>query len=403
MSKDVDSVEKYRKHMSGGGGFVVPVVFDVSVQRYGSLFNCYYHGYTFQSNIKATGSSALDIPFGVAPKERCILFHLTLSTPTGSVRSFLPEEAKLIVDTGGMIHSAILSEVSSSPSSRTSARDPNSLGFKQVKVRAHMFSPCKPSSADEVMKWFSYCSYCSLPQSSPNAANVISVTSSAISGSSPEITSIIMFQPRYVISNACSKDLCYKQKGTDSVIPLAVGEHFHLQWTDTTRELLVSVRYNEPGWQWSGSFIPDQLGDTLVKMRNYITGSSYVLRIEVQNVDVSTDNKIVGNGHGNSGTNLILLSDDDTGYVPYRIDNFSKEVPGERILGSFALDDVQDFVPVCLPSTTGKNERMFHLSVNAEGATKKYRSNPVGSLNKDIGAVTRSERFLQADGSLEPR
>lgn len=92
------------------------------------------------------------------------------------------------------------------------------------------------------------------------------------------------------------------------------------------RELLVSVRYNEPGSQWSGSFIPDQLGDTQVKMRNYITGSSNILRIEVQNVDVPIDNKIVGNGRGNSGTNLILLSDDDTGYIPYRIDNFSKEV-----------------------------------------------------------------------------
>lgn len=33
---------------------------------------------------------------------------------------------------------------------------------------------------------------------------------------------------------------------------------------------------------------------------------------------------------------------------------------------------------------------------------QEYRSNPIGSLNKDIGAVTRSERFLQADGSLEP-
>lgn len=114
------------------------------------------------------------------------------------------------------------SKVSSSPSSRTSARDPNSLGFKQVKVRAHMFSPCKPSSADEVMvrasrslpecgvenipsaSWSSPfylvprngSATVLIPQSSPNAANVISVTSSAISGSSPEITSIIMFQPR---------------------------------------------------------------------------------------------------------------------------------------------------------------------------------------------------------------
>lgn len=42
-------------------------------------------------------------------QERCI-HHLTLSTPL-AVRSFLPEEAKLIVDTGGMTHSAILSEV----------------------------------------------------------------------------------------------------------------------------------------------------------------------------------------------------------------------------------------------------------------------------------------------------
>ncbi|XP_038879510.1 uncharacterized protein LOC120071354 isoform X2 [Benincasa hispida] len=461
------------------------------------------------------------------------------------------------------------SNVSSSSCDYACERDPNSLDFNQVKVRAHMFSPCKPSSAEEVMvrvsrslpecaiedtrsvSWSSPfylvprngSATVLIPQSSPNAANVVSVTSSTISGSFPEMTSIIMFQPRYVISNACTKDLCYKQKGTDCIIPLAVGEHFHLQWTDTTRELLVSVRYNEPGWQWSGSFIPDQLGDTLVKMRNYITGASKVLRIEVQNVDVSIDNKIVGNGHGNLGTNLILLSDDDTGYVPYRIDNFSKErlriyqqrcenfetivhpytscpyswdepcyprrliieVPGECILGSYALDDVQDFAPVCLPLTTGKNERVLHLSVNAEGATKvlsivdsiyhipsvshfgekkklvqkqeklidykekfsvfisyigvslinsgpeemvyacaknitidllqsldqqkfsvkllslqidnqfrnspfpvilsfdqEYRSNTTGSLNKDIGAVTRSESVLQADGPLEP-
>ncbi|XP_031736163.1 uncharacterized protein LOC101204937 isoform X2 [Cucumis sativus] len=863
MSEDADIVEKYQKHMSGG--FVVPVVFDVSVQRYGKLIQLYSTVILFNQTSRPL-EFRFDIPFGLAPKildplnpgkamplplhlaeagcvrwrpsgnsylwsetcnlsnllaqeskvglfrafvsypshpssdpfrccmstrniklplhqkprkfgndlmhsavdsdpkihspaesqERCI-YHLTLSSPL-AVRSFLPEEAKLIVDTGGMIHSAILSEVKTffhhidpshdleleiqihgyrpsyvkfpraetfcsiakfdgikfslsetiilspgpvyitldksvdafsgsrelnffvpfllynctaiplwisesayeqkgvsifvpsyydvvehersagkrdglssitgfsgshaiapfstpensnpqldslngktfisrnhlqkscvlssindfnlkscqntghvSPSSRDYAcgSDSNSLDFKQVKVRAHMFSPSKPSSADEVMVRVSrFLPECALedirsvswsspfylvprngsatvliPKSSPNAANVVSVTSSTISGSFPEMTSIIMFQPRYVISNACSQDICYKQKGTDYIIPLAVGEHFHLQWTDTTRELLVSVRYNKPGWQWSGSFIPDQLGDTLVKMRNYITSSSKVLRIEVQNVDVSTDNKIVGNGHGNLGTNLILLSDDDTGYVPYRIDNFSKErlriyqqrcenfetivhpytscpyswdepcyprrlvieVPGERILGSYALDDVQDFVPVCLPLTTGKNERMLHLSVNAEGATKvlsivdsthhipsvshfgekkklvqkqekfidytekfsvfisyigislinsgpeevvyacaknitidllqsldqqkfsvkllslqidnqfrnspypvilsfdqEYRSNPTGSLNKDISAVTRSESVLQVDGSFEP-
>lgn len=39
MSEDADNVEKFQKHMSGG--FVVPVVFDVSVQRYGKLIQLY--------------------------------------------------------------------------------------------------------------------------------------------------------------------------------------------------------------------------------------------------------------------------------------------------------------------------------------------------------------------------
>lgn len=52
-----------------------------------------------------------------------------------------------------------------------------------------------------------------------------------------------------------------------------------------------------------------------------------MIRVEVQNADVSIrDEKIVASIHGNSGTNLILLSDDDSGYMPYRIENFSKEV-----------------------------------------------------------------------------
>ncbi|XP_028085215.1 uncharacterized protein LOC114286266 isoform X15 [Camellia sinensis] len=37
-------------------------------------------------------------------------------------------------------------------------------------------------------------------------------------------------------------------------------EHFHP--STSHRELLVSIRFNEPGWQWSGCFLPDHLGDT---------------------------------------------------------------------------------------------------------------------------------------------
>lgn len=93
------------------------------------------------------------------------------------------------------------------------------------------------------------------------------------------------------------------------------------------RDLLVSVRFDEPSGQWSGCFMPEHLGDTQLKMRNYVSGALNMIRVEVQNADVLIgDEKISGSANGNSGTNLILISDDDTGYMPYRVDNFSKEV-----------------------------------------------------------------------------
>ncbi|KAK7315042.1 hypothetical protein VNO77_33574 [Canavalia gladiata] len=248
-----------------------------------------------------------------------------------------------------------------------------------------------------------------VPQLTSNSAFILAMTSNSVGEQYAGRTNAISFQPRYVISNACSKEISYRQKGTDVMFYLGIGEHAQLHWTDTTRELLVSICYNESGWQWSGSFLPDHLGDTLLKMRNFVFGTSNMMRVEVQNADISIgDEKIVGNIKGNSGTNLILLSDDDTGYMPYRIDNFSKErlriyqqrcemfdtvihsyasypytwdepcyphrliveVPGERVLGSYALDDVKEYIPAYLPSTSEKPERTFYLSVHAEGATK---------------------------------
>ncbi|XP_058779187.1 uncharacterized protein LOC131653133 isoform X2 [Vicia villosa] len=248
-----------------------------------------------------------------------------------------------------------------------------------------------------------------VPQLASNSAFILAVTSISVAEPFVGRTNAISFQPRYVISNACSKEIIYKQKGTDVTFYLGIGEHAHLHWTDTSRELLVSVCYNETGWQWSGSFLPDHLGDTQLKMRNFVFGTSSMIRVEVQNADISMgDEKIVGNIKGNSGTNLLLLSDDDTGYMPYRIDNFSKEilriyqqrceifdsvihsygsipytwdepchphrlvveVPGERVLGWYTLDDAKEYMPVYLPSTSEKPERTFFVSVHAEGATK---------------------------------
>lgn len=52
-----------------------------------------------------------------------------------------------------------------------------------------------------------------------------------------------------------------------------------------------------------------------------------MVRVEVQNADLDVYSKrFSGKNNVNTGTILILLSDDKTGFVPYRIDNFSMEV-----------------------------------------------------------------------------
>ena len=62
-------------------------------------------------------------------------------------------------------------------------------------------------------------------------------------------------------------------------------------------------------------------------MRNSASGVSNMVRVEVQNADIDVhNNKIAGRNNSTTGTILILLSDDKTGFVPYRIDNFSLEV-----------------------------------------------------------------------------
>ncbi|VFQ83984.1 unnamed protein product [Cuscuta campestris] len=324
----------------------------------------------------------------------------------------------------------------SGPSSQSSLRSSDLLENESDKVNCCMFSPDSSFSSDEtVVKVCRFLSPCItnhapyshwsnafslvpptgstsviVPQPSKTSGYIMSVsaTDAPFSGR----TKIISFQPRYVISNACNKDVCYRQKGTNDIFFLEAGKHSHIQWIDTTRELLLSVRFVEPGWQWSGCFLPEHLGDTQVKMRNFVSGAVNMIRVEVQSADFSIrDEKIVESPQGNSGTNLVLLSDDDTGFMPYRIDNFTKEririyqqkcdafetmihsysscpyawdepcyphrltieVPGERIIGSYTLDDVKEYGHVCLSATYEKPERTLCISVCSEGATKVLR------------------------------
>ncbi|KAH7441415.1 hypothetical protein KP509_03G037800 [Ceratopteris richardii] len=248
-----------------------------------------------------------------------------------------------------------------------------------------------------------------LPVSEEEGGYIVSVVSAPVLGACAGKTRTITFQPRFVLVNACSHDLCYRQQGIDRFQYLMKGEQAHLYWSDMSKPLLVSLRLEQQGWDWSGAFVPDQLGDTQLKMRNMGTGTTQILRVEVQNAGSfqhasnampSTDNSL--------GTFLLLISDDESGFMPYRIENFSLErlrffqskcpdfestllpyssclyawdepwrphqlvveVPGEGCLGSFDLDDVRDYPVVHIPARNQKPERWFSICVYAEGPTR---------------------------------
>lgn len=97
--------------------------------------------------------------------------------------------------------------------------------------------------------------------------------------------------------------------------------------------MLVTIQFNEPGWQWSGSFLPECLGDAQVKMHHSCNGMIKMVRVEILNANILTgEEKVAGNSSEQSGTYLVLLSDDDSGFMPYRIDNFSMEVCNVKVL-----------------------------------------------------------------------
>lgn len=86
-----------------------------------------------------------------------------------------------------------------------------------------------------------------------------------------------------------------------------------------SRNPLVAVRFEEHGWDWSGGFSPDNLSEVQVKMRNHNSGEIRMLRVVVSlSTEVSEE--------GALGTLLVAIAEDTTGFMPYRIDNFSREV-----------------------------------------------------------------------------
>eukprot|EP00249_Psilotum_nudum_P016244 c25743_g1_i1 orf=309-3461(-) len=244
-----------------------------------------------------------------------------------------------------------------------------------------------------------------VPQPHSKGAFLLSVLSAPALGACLGKTRTITFRPRFVLRNFCKRDLYYKQQGTQTFKRLFRGEQSCLHWSNTSRALLLSIRFDEHGWEWSGGFYPDHLGDTQLKVRNYVTGGIQMVRIEVQNGSFLENGKNeIGSPDNSMGMYLIFVSDDDTGFMPYRIDNCSNErlrfyqqkcekfesnllpysscsyawdepwqphqlvveVPGEGCLGAFGLDEVNFCRHAELPATTQKPERKFLVSVHIE-------------------------------------
>ncbi|KAJ7542559.1 hypothetical protein O6H91_09G000500 [Diphasiastrum complanatum] len=245
-----------------------------------------------------------------------------------------------------------------------------------------------------------------IPNSSSGGACVMSVSATPILEAYTGKTKVVTLQPRYVLANACKKDLYFKQQGADGFHLLVINSYSHLHMDDVSRNLLVSVRYDEHGWDWSGGFAPDLLGDTQVKMHNYVTGAREIIRVEVTIASThAADEAYVRSAGGSHGTCLIVITNDETGFMPYRIENFSMEklrfyqqkcdkmenilyaysscdyawdepcqphrlvieIPGEGSLGAYGVEEIREFSAITFPARAEKPERRFLVSVRAEG------------------------------------
>ncbi|GAQ80498.1 Vacuolar protein sorting-associated protein [Klebsormidium nitens] len=250
-----------------------------------------------------------------------------------------------------------------------------------------------------------------IPRWKKGGLYVMAVSSIPAMGACVSRTKTVTVRPRYVLVNALHRDLVYKQQGTESYQHLAAGQHRPFHWTDVKRNFRVCLRFDENGWDWSGGFAPDQLGDILLKMRQQSNRAITMVRVDVSCPDPPEGDgpgKMAGGGSRGVGTCVVVISEDRGGFVPYRIENFSTEtvrfhqerceeaddllrpyssclyawdepcrphrlvmtVPGASKLGTFSLDTVWEYPRLHLSATTQRPERTLQVAVRADGPTR---------------------------------
>lgn len=166
----------------------------------------------------------------------------------------------------------------------------------------------------------------------------------------------------------------------------------------------LACRYSEGGWDWSGALALDTPGEVLLKMRNRGRGTTHVLRVEVREATAERGARhgtwvaTVAAGGGAAGL----------GFLPYRVDNFTREAlrfyqkgvaacddslrpynsalyawdepllprrlvvesPGRGTIGVFSLDAVGPLKTVRMRAVGARPERRLRVRVHAEGPTR---------------------------------
>ncbi|CAM9175519.1 unnamed protein product, partial [Chrysoparadoxa australica] len=160
-------------------------------------------------------------------------------------------------------------------------------------------------------------------------------------------TRVIAVTPRYVIVNALGRAIEVKQalQGVDRgvvTVPCDGSAAFHwtevrsggvfgsLRWNERERDRRTRhmvLRVQEYGWEWSGQFAPDHLGELSLRLRNRHNHSVLFARVEVLARGASL---------------ALVVRGEPEGFAPYRVENNSLET---LLLSQVEVGAVETLLP----------------------------------------------------------
>lgn len=246
-----------------------------------------------------------------------------------------------------------------------------------------------------------------------NAAYFLAVSVVPIPNSAN--TSALHVMPRTVLTNSTSFHFQYRQQGVRLEKELSINVPQSLHWPDATKPLRLSVRIREAGWMWSGGLRMDVPGDTIIKLRHRVREETKLIQLDV-NLQ-------------SNGVLLAILTHQESGFAPYRLDNFTSEkvhvrqkgkgnqedilrpyasmpyawdepsgihkvvleTPGRKLIGNFHLDAVGTELRVTLlPESADpytNRTRRLKILIQAKGPTRV-----LSILDEDVHPLTLTPR-----------